>query len=96
MTFEKNMADRAKGTGLGRLADERGVPGLGVCIWRPDRSEDVCVEQTVGEFLSEPQRQSGEWLIDGGWGGPPGPIKVRWAGGQWQVLGFPPWSQRKG
>lgn len=52
-----------------------------VCIWRADRSGDGDSARhgvTVGEWLSRPENQSGTWLIDGGWGGPPGPIHVRW------------------
>ena len=65
------------------LANEDGG-GFGfVCIWRkfeddPDKKENYAYRGTVGEFLSKPENQSGTWLIDGGWGGPPGPIHVRW------------------
>jgi len=69
------------------LQAERGMGG-GVCIWRKDRSEDHFWPATVGEFLSNPARQSGTWLIDGGWGGPPGPIHVRWNGEYWENGGF--------
>ena len=43
---------------------------------------------TVGEFLLDPANQSGTWLIDGGWGGPPGPIYVRWNGTFWEHGGY--------
>lgn len=65
------------------LANENGG-GLGyVCIWRkksddPKSEHDYTWKRTVAEFLSIPQNQSGTWLIDGGWGSPPGPVHVRW------------------
>ena len=45
---------------------------------------------TVGEFLSNPVNQvvGKEWAIDGGWGGPPGPIVVRWNGEFFENGGF--------
>lgn len=71
-----------------KLIAEDGA-GFGfVCIWRKgDHGEDArhC---TVGEFLSRPENQSGTWLIDGGWGGPPGPIYVRWDGSAWEFGGY--------
>jgi len=78
------------------LRDERGS-GFGfVCIWRPgDRGESAREGVTVGDWLARPEHQSGEWLIDGGWGGPPGPVKVRWENGRWRNLGFPPWDQAR-
>jgi hypothetical protein len=62
------------------LRNERGMPPIGVAIWRQgDRGDDVnYVTTTVEEFLSKPENQAGTWLIDGGWGGPPGPIHVDW------------------
>jgi len=72
------------------LADENGA-GFGfVCIWRPKRSDGNHEASSVGEFLSRPENQSGTWLIDGGWGGPPGPIHVRWndAEAAWENGGF--------
>ena len=48
---------------------------------------------TVEEWLLKPENQSGEWFIDGGWGGPPGPIKVKWDGEKWINKGFPPWGK---
>jgi hypothetical protein len=68
------------------LREEKGIPGVGICIWRKDRSVDFCGETTVEEFLSREENCSGEWLIDGGWGGPPGPIKVCWGGGSWRIV----------
>jgi len=73
------------------LRKEKGIPGIGVCIWRQDRSVEFCKYLPVEEFLSREENQSGEWLIDGGWGGPPGPIKVVWKDGKWENHGFPPW-----
>lgn len=75
------------------LIAERGIAGNGVAIWRPDRCADVessARQCTVGEWLSMPENQSGTWLIDGGWGGPPGPIHVRWDEAQrcWENGGF--------
>lgn len=49
-----------------------------VCIWRKDRSVDEAFNGTVEEWLLKPENQGGTWLIDGGWGGPPGPVHVRW------------------
>lgn len=65
-----------------------------VCIWRKDNHEDTARKCTVEEWLSMPENFGGEWLIDGGWGGPPGPIKVRWNEDKacWENLGFPPWE----
>lgn len=77
-----------------RLRDERGMPGVGVCIWREDRSEQLTIRVSVGEFLDDPDRQCGAWLIDGGWGGPPGPIRVRWVNGEWICDGFPPYDRK--
>ena len=62
-----------------------------VCIWRREDAASSARAGTVGEWLSIPAHQHGEWLINGGWGGPPGPITVRWdeATQAWQNLGFP-------
>jgi len=62
------------------LVSESGS-GFGfVCIWRyPRDGTDSAKTCTVGEWLSKPENQSGTWMIDGGWGGPPGPIHVRWS-----------------
>lgn len=71
-----------------QLINESGCGGF-VCIWRKgDRGDVARYGTTVGEFLSHPENQSGTWLIDGGWGGPPGPIHVRWNGTQWESGGF--------
>ena len=65
------------------LANESGN-GFGfVCIWRKrgdplEDGDDYARQCSVGEFLSRPENQRGTWLIDGGWGGPPGAIHVRW------------------
>ncbi len=77
------------------LVREAGIPGIGVCIWRHDHSVDIAFKGTVGEFLSKEENQSGEWLIDGGWGSPPGPIKVRWEIDHWANFGFWPWDGSK-
>lgn len=77
------------------LANENGC-GFGfVCIWRKrndplDDKSDHARKMTVGEFLSKPENQQGVWLIDGGWGGPPGPIYVRWNNNisEWENGGF--------
>jgi len=65
------------------LASENGGAFGFVCIFRKkgdplDDGADHARKCTVAEFLSEPKNQAGTWLIDGGWGGPPGPIHVRW------------------
>ena len=85
------------------LANEKGMPdseGWFVCVWRKDDHSDSSRRCTVGEFLSRPENQRGTWLIDGGWGGPPGPIHVRWneATNEWENGGYcgrkfhvPPW-----
>ena len=54
-----------------------------VCIYRRrgdplDSGDDPARHCTVGEFLAKPENQVGVWCIDGGWGGPPGAIQVRW------------------
>lgn len=78
------------------LANEKGMPGIGVSIKRkyndsthqqPEKTMHQC---TVGEFLSHPENQCGTWCIDGGWGGPPGPIHVRWneRTQEWENGGF--------
>lgn len=77
------------------LVNERGM-SPGVHIARPGSkpSDENYRKCSVGEFLSRPENQSGEWLIDGGWGGPPGAIKVSWDDDSqdWENLGFPPWT----
>jgi len=61
-----------------------------VCITRGDSTESWTWYSTVGEFLSQPENMSGSWYIDGGWGGPPGPVRVDWDGEKWINKGFPP------
>ena len=77
------------------LARENGG-GFGfVCIWRmPRDGSDSARRCTVAEFLSLPENAGGSWYIDGGWGGPPGPIRVDWdeAAQAWRNRGFPPWD----
>jgi hypothetical protein len=68
------------------IAEDGGGFGF-VCIWRLGVSGDSARECAVGEFLSRPENQSGAWLIDGGWGSPPGPIQVRWNGVEWENRG---------
>lgn len=73
------------------LRNERGecVDTFILCIWRPGTTaRSFAKGQSVGEFLSNPANQSGTWLIDGGWGGPPGPIHVRWNGEFWENGGY--------
>jgi hypothetical protein len=77
------------------LAIEDGGAFGFVCIWRKpgdplDDGSDHARTCTVGEFLSLPENQKGTWLIDGGWGGPPGPIHVRWNKNtsEWENGGF--------
>lgn len=72
------------------LQAETGMPGIGVAIWpRGEPVGDHYFTGSVGRFLSEPANQRGTWCIDGGWGGPPGPIVVRWhADGYWENGGF--------
>jgi len=60
------------------LVNENGGGCGFVCIWRLGDRGDSARKCTVGEWLSRPGNQEGTWLIDGGWGGPPGPIYVRW------------------
>jgi len=70
-----------------------------VCIWRKkddplNDGSDCARKCTVDDWLSIASNCCGEWYIDGGWGGPPGPIKVRWddVAKQWINCGFPPWN----
>lgn len=65
------------------LANEAGMGG--VCIWRPRTGDPRDYKEssfrqgiTVKDWLLDPKNQGGVWLIDGGWGGPPGPIHIRW------------------
>lgn len=72
------------------LINEKGMPNIGVSIWRAGDNGDTCRKCTVGEWLLIPENQSGTWRIDGGWGGPPGPIHVRWNESEqcWENGGF--------
>lgn len=75
------------------LIDENGGSFGYVCIWRsPKDDDDYARKCSVGEFLSKKENQSGTWYIDGGWGGPPGPIRVDWDEQNqcWINKGFPP------
>ena len=81
METEKPLGLRrytAKYIGLGEtLFNETGMPPIGVAIKR-DGGDSNFVQESVGLFLSKEENQSGTWRIDGGWGGPPGPIVVKW------------------
>lgn len=71
-----------------QLANERGMPGVGVAIWAKDHCiKEVYFQGTVGEFLLTASRNV-VWCIDGGWGGPPGPIFVKFIDGAWSNGGF--------
>jgi hypothetical protein len=62
-----------------------------VAIGRPGQTDDCCRRGVnVEQFLSEPENFGGTWLIDGGWGGPPGPIRVDWLASEsrWQCRGY--------
>lgn len=72
------------------IAENGGAFGF-VCIWRTDRPAGESSARygiSVGDWLSQPENQSGTWLIDGGWGGPPGPVHVRWDGDKWINGGY--------
>lgn len=70
------------------LVNENGGSYGFVCIWRKGQKEDSARKCTVGDFLAKSENQSGSWYIDGGWGGPPGPIRVDWDGNKWVNAGF--------
>lgn len=75
----------------GMLLRESGQERWHCAIWRKGNNREHGTYRsgmTVGEFLLDPANQSGTWLIDGGWGGPPGPIYVRWNGTAWEDGGF--------
>lgn len=77
------------------LVREKGGKYGFVCIWRmPRDGSDEARRCTVGDFLNRPENASGSWYIDGGWGGPPGPIRVDWDDSKkaWVNRGFPPWG----
>lgn len=88
------MKPIAQQIGASLAREDGGGKGF-VCIWRRkgdplDDDSDHDRHCTVGEFLSRPENQRGVWLIDGGWGGPPGPIHVRWneQTNEWENGGF--------
>ena len=60
------------------LANENGGRCGFVCIWRKDQKSNRDIKCYVWEWLGKAENQNGTWFIDGGWGGPPGPIHVRW------------------
>jgi hypothetical protein len=69
------------------------LPDKGVCIWRKDKpneffSNNMIFDKSVEWFLSKEENCNGEWLIDGGWGYPPGPVRVYWEDGFWKTSGF--------
>ncbi|KKN88154.1 hypothetical protein LCGC14_0252260 [marine sediment metagenome] len=85
----KNIIEALTANGLPTtLAAETGTLGVGVAIWRRGEGRGPMWKGTVGEFLNRSDYQSGTWLIDGGWGGPPGPIEVDWVDGQWVSQGY--------
>lgn len=91
---ERMMSDALREISF-TLREERGM-GPGVAIWP---SGEACGDHyhdcSVGEFLSDPINQHGTWCIDGGWGGPPGPIVVRWhKDGYWENGGYCGWRFR--
>lgn len=50
----------------------------GVVIKRKGERDAPIYHGPVRDWLSRPDNHSGTWLIDGGWGGPPGHIHVTW------------------
>jgi hypothetical protein len=74
------------------LRNEDGGESWPVAIWRPGRIGNDCYrhEVTVEQFLGMPGNFGGTWLIDGGWGGPPGPVRVDWLDSEsrWQCRGY--------
>ena len=88
------MKTIAEQIGQNLAAEDGGGSGF-VCIWRKsgdplDDGADHARRCSVGEFLSLPENQRGTWLVDGGWGGPPGPIHIRWdeSTQEWENGGF--------
>lgn len=78
-----------------RLINEKGMPSVGFFMGREDHSQEFMIkDSTVGEFLSRTENQNGDWFLDGGWGGPPGPIMLHWDElfQQWISFGYPPWD----
>jgi hypothetical protein len=78
------------------LRNENGGNYGFVVIGRPYRITDLDADDcyrygvNVEQFLSKPENFGGTWLIDGGWGGPPGPIRVDWLARElrWQCRGY--------
>jgi hypothetical protein len=74
---------------VNHILAETGMPGRGACVSRPDKSEKHWTgDKSVGALLENPEMQSGAWLIDGGWGAPPGPVCVEWKDGRWVGRGY--------
>jgi len=48
--------------------------------------------QTIESVISKKINQISYWYIHGPWGGPPGPIKIKWDGNYWHDLGYAPWG----
>jgi hypothetical protein len=70
------------------LAENGGGFGF-VCIWQEGQPQPHArYSVTVEQWLSNPENQHGTWFIDGGWGGPPGAIHVRWNGSRWEYGGY--------
>lgn len=75
--------DVTEQVGAGLSSENGGDYGF-VCIWREkgdpldDGSDHARYGITVGQWLSQEENQAGTWFVDGGWGGPPGAIHVRW------------------
>lgn len=60
------------------LANENGG-GFGfICIWQENQKDKHDQKCAVWEWLCKEENQHGTWFIDGGWGGPPGAVHVRW------------------
>lgn len=83
------MNDTLRKLSPGLIKEDGGGYGF-VCIWHLGDNGPSARKCTVGEWLTMPENRSGTWLIDGGWGGPPGPIHVRWneADQCWESGGF--------
>lgn len=73
-----------------QILEEKGMPSVGVCFWREDRREPTKTAKSVKEFLEDPANQKGFWLMDGGWGGPPGPVVLKYHRfmGVWTFHGY--------
>jgi hypothetical protein len=74
------------------LCSENGGSFGLVAIFRPGQLGDSVYRRgvTVEQFLCQPENFGGSWLIDGGWGGPPGPVRVDWldSKSRWMCRGY--------